>query len=33
MSFLIEEEYGAENNFQKEGKNLRVDIQLENALN
>jgi len=33
MNFLIEVEYGAENNFQKEGKNLKVDIELENTLN
>lgn len=33
MSFLIEFEYGAENNFKKEGKNLHLDYLLESALN
>ena len=32
MSFLIEFEYGAENNFKKEGKNLHLDMLLESAL-
>ena len=32
MSFLIEFEYGAENNFRKEGKNLHLDMLLESAL-
>lgn len=33
MNFLIEVEYGAENNFRIEGKNLKLDILLEDALN
>jgi hypothetical protein len=33
MGLLIEFEYGAENNFQKEGTNLHLDSLLENALN
>ena len=33
MNFLIEVEYGAENNFRSEGKNLKLDILLEDALN
>ena len=33
MSFLIEFEFGAENNFKKEGKNLHLDQLLESSLN
>ena len=33
MSFLIEFEYGAENNFKKEREKLHLDELLENALN
>ena len=33
MSFLIEFEYGAEQNFMNEGKNLQLDIKLEQSLN
>ena len=33
MSFLIEFEYGAENNYKKEGKNLHLDQLLESSLN
>ena len=33
MMFLIEVEYGAENNFAREGRNLTLDILLESALN
>ena len=33
MGLLIEFEYGAENNFKKEGTNLSLDTLLENALN
>jgi len=32
MGMLIEFEYGAENNFKKEGTNLSVDTMLERAL-
>jgi len=32
MGLLIEFEYGAENNFKKEGTNLSVDTMLEKAL-
>ena len=33
MGLMIEFEYGAENNFKKEGTNLQLDTLLENALN
>ena len=33
MGFLIEFEFGAENNFEVEGKNLQLDNLLENSLN
>jgi len=33
LSFLIEFEYGAENNFMAEGKNLQLDLLLEQSLN
>ena len=33
MGLMIEFEYGAENNFKKEGTNLSLDTLLNNALN